>query len=336
MANTIYPSRFLLVAATPRPARLASTYARWRRLTELQYERLPVEAAAPSSSSFMARNEFLLRRLHSLSGIIPVGAYMVVHLLVNARTADSPAAFQASVYQIHSIGRLLPVVEWVFIFIPILFHAIYGVMILRQSQPNSGTYRYASNVRYTLQRATGMIAFAFIAWHVFHMHGWLHADWWTHGVAQRMYGHMFRPYNATSTAAEAIQISAIVPLLYAIGVLSCVFHLANGIWTFGITWGLWVTPKTQRRADWFCLAFGIILGLVGLTSLGRLATMSKDEIKAARISEDKLYQSKLASGELTDMPHKRAEAKDSAAESDASPAEEQTKSPAADEPAKAD
>ena len=41
---------------------------------------------APSSAGFLARNEFLLRRLHSLSGLIPVGAYMVVHLLTNATT----------------------------------------------------------------------------------------------------------------------------------------------------------------------------------------------------------------------------------------------------------
>jgi succinate dehydrogenase / fumarate reductase cytochrome b subunit len=294
-----------------------------------------VEAAAPSSSSFLARNEFLLRRLHSLSGVIPVGAYMVVHLLVNARVADNPAAFQTSVYQIHSIGRLLPLVEWVFIFIPILFHAIYGVLILRTSQPNSGTYRYAPNVRYTLQRATGMIAFAFIAWHVFHMHGWLHTEWWTHGVAQRLYGHMFKPYNASSTAAEALQISAIVPLLYAIGVLACVFHLANGIWTFGITWGLWTTPKAQRRADWFCLGFGIILGFVGLTALGGFATMSKEKIQQAREIEDRMYQSKVDSGELADTPHKRAALKDPDPDRvlDALPPGEQPKSPGADDAA---
>ena len=27
----------------------------------------------------------------------------------------------------------------------------------------------------------------------------------------------------------------IVPVLYTVGVLSCVFHLANGVWTMGIT-----------------------------------------------------------------------------------------------------
>src|SRR6186997_3187330 len=107
----------------------------------------------------MARHEFLIRRLHSLSGLIPVGAYMVVHLLTNASVVDSPNAFQRAVYQIHSFGGLLPAIEWIFIFIPILFHAIIGVVIIRGGLPNSGTYRYGKNIRYTLQRATGMIAF---------------------------------------------------------------------------------------------------------------------------------------------------------------------------------
>ena len=41
-------------------------------------------AAEESSLPFLVKHEFLVRRLHSLSGLIPVGAFMTVHLLVNA------------------------------------------------------------------------------------------------------------------------------------------------------------------------------------------------------------------------------------------------------------
>ena len=54
-------------------------------------------SGAPAGGSFLERNEFLLRRLHSLSGIVPVGAYMVIHLITNASVLDSPATFQRSV-----------------------------------------------------------------------------------------------------------------------------------------------------------------------------------------------------------------------------------------------
>src|SRR5687767_8540115 len=232
---------------------------------------------------------------------------MVVHLLTNASVLDSPATFQRNVYSIHSLGAMLLVVEWVFIFLPLLYHAIYGILITRGALPNSSTYKYTSNFRYTLQRATGMIAFVFIMWHVFHMHGWFHADAWMQNVARPLGGGMFRAYNATSTAAEAMQFSSIVPILYAIGVLSCVFHLANGIWTFGITWGIWVTPSSQRWANVACLVFGIGLAFVSMGALGGFTVMirGEEEIKAVRKIEDNMYEERVKIGEIDANEHKR-------------------------------
>jgi succinate dehydrogenase cytochrome b subunit len=232
---------------------------------------------------------------------------MCIHLVTNASVLDSPATFQRSVYSIHSLGSVLPVVEWVFIFLPLLYHAIYGVLITRGALPNSSTYKYTNNVRYTLQRATGMIAFLFIAWHVFHMHGWFHADAWMQRVAEPLGGGKFRAYNAASTAAEAMQMSGIVPILYAIGVLACVFHLANGIWTFGITWGLWVTPAAQRWANVVCLIFGLGLGAVGLGALGgfTFSIRGKEEIGKVRRMEDSMYEERVKIGEIAPNDHKR-------------------------------
>lgn len=253
--------------------------------------------------SFLHRNEFLIRRLHSLSGLIPVGAYMVVHLVTNATVLDSASAFQARVYTIHSLGGLLPVVEWGFIFIPILFHAILGVVIIRSGMPNSSTYNYGSNIRYTAQRITGMIAFFFILWHVFHMHGWFHNSVWIENVADRLMGAKFRAYNAASTAGEAIQASLIVQVLYAIGILASVFHLANGIWTMGITWGVWVSPPAQRRANYICVAFGVGLAFVGL---GALWGMREVDVDKARAVENQMYEARVAAGELQPNDHKRS------------------------------
>ena len=118
---------------------------------------------APSGQSFLARHQFLIYRLFSLSGLIPVGAYLCVHLLANATILDSPAKYQQSVNQIHALGPILPLVEWTFIFLPILFHAAVGWIIIAGADFNVGAYRYGSNWRYTLQRVTGAIAF-FLPW----------------------------------------------------------------------------------------------------------------------------------------------------------------------------
>ncbi|MCA9267103.1 MAG: succinate dehydrogenase cytochrome b558 subunit [Planctomycetales bacterium] len=256
-------------------------------------------------TSFLARHEFIIRRLHSLSGLIPVGAYMVVHLLVNASVNDSAATFQRNVFGIHSLGSFLPLIEWGFIFIPLLFHAIVGVVIVAGGVPNTQSYPYQGNFRYTAQRATGMIAFAFIMWHVFHMHGWFHSDWWLNSVARPLGGAKFAPYNAASTLGAAMQGAgaAIVVILYVVGLLSCVFHLSNGLWTMGITWGVWVSQSAQDRARTVCDGFGVLLAVVGLSAVYGAATV---DIDAAQQVENRMYEAKVESGDIKPDLHKRS------------------------------
>jgi len=232
---------------------------------------------------------------------------MVVHLLANASVLESPAAFQKNVYSIHGLGSLLPLVEWVFIFMPILFHAIIGMVIVAGGLPNTGNYPYASNVRYTLQRATGMIAFVFILVHVFHMHGWFHADVWLYNVVKPLGGGQFKAYNAASTAGQALQSFTMVAI-YLVGLLSCVYHLANGIWTMGITWGVWTSPKAQGRASTICLVFGVLLAVVGTSALfGMRSAGEGAALEQAIQVEDRMYQHKIDSGELQPNEHKRSE-----------------------------
>jgi succinate dehydrogenase / fumarate reductase cytochrome b subunit len=256
--------------------------------------------------SFLARNEFVIRRLHSLSGLIPVGAYMVIHLLTNATVLDGPAAFQRSVYAIHSLGRALPIVEWVFIFIPLLFHTIVGIAIIKGAVPNTRHYPYAANWRYTMQRITGVVAMLFIFQHVFQMHGWFHNAWWMQNVVEPLGGGEFKPYNAATSAGKALQGWA-MGAWYVVGVLACVYHLANGIWTMGITWGVWVSQRAQNRALAVCTVFGIALAAVGLGALGGMRDYGYgDGFEEAQEIEDRMYRQKIDSAEITPAPHKRS------------------------------
>jgi len=246
-----------------------------------------VEATAASSEpkvgTFFGRNEFLIRRLHSLTGLLPVGAYMCVHLLTNASTLGGPAMFQKNVDLIHSLGPALPIVEWTFIFLPLIFHAVVGVVIIRSGNPNLSSYHYVGNVRYTLQRVTAWIALFFIAYHVFHMHGWFHNAWWLENVANdKLGGHQFDPHRATSTAAIALS-AFWRKAFYAIGVISSVFHFANGLWTMGITWGVWTSAAAQKRANWICGAIGVAMTFVGLAALVGVTTT---DVKKAEAYED--------------------------------------------------
>jgi succinate dehydrogenase / fumarate reductase cytochrome b subunit len=251
-------------------------------------------------NSFFLRHEFLIRRLHSLSGLIPIGAYMTVHLAVNSSLMLGTERFQSLVYSIHNFGAILPLIEWTFIFIPIIFHAVVGVWIANTGRTNSQMYGYGANIRYTWQRYTGYIALVFIFMHVFHLHGWFHADWWLRNVAEPLGMAQFRPYNAASTLATAMK-GIVWPIFYSIGVLSCCYHLANGIWTAGITWGLWVSAAGQARALKGCAAFGLLLAALGTASLFAAKTTNPQQAQA---TEERMYEKGVEAGTVPDDPHK--------------------------------
>jgi len=226
------------------------------------------------SPSFLARHQFLIYRLFSLAGLIPVGAFLVVHLLTNASVLADVAdpesgTFQSRVDMIHSLGPLLVPIEWAFIFLPMLFHAVVGFVIIANGMPNVGSYSYVGNVRYTLQRATGMIAFVFIIWHITQLH-WL---------GEAFGGGKFDPHHATSSAAVVLR-PLLVSILYAVGVLSTVFHFSNGLWTLGITWGLWTSPAAMRRANWISIVVGVLLGGAGLGALGGMRSVDVEQARA--------------------------------------------------------
>jgi succinate dehydrogenase / fumarate reductase cytochrome b subunit len=59
---------------------------------------------------------FVLRKLHSLLGIIPIGAFLLEHLLSNFEALKGPIAYGAQVKFLNGLP-MVRVLEWVFIFI---------------------------------------------------------------------------------------------------------------------------------------------------------------------------------------------------------------------------
>ena len=264
-------------------------------------------ATSAPVQSFLLRHDFLIRRLHSLSGLVPVGAYMCVHLLTNATLVGGASVFQDKVFTIHSLP-LLPVIEWTFIFLPIIFHAVVGVWISRNGKSNLQQYPLSGNRRYTWQRITAYIAIVFIFTHVFHLHGWFQNEWWLKNIAEPLGMAKFRPYNAASSLSTALAGPTVIAgilwsIFYAIGVLACTFHLANGIWTAGITWGVWLTPKSQRRASVACALFGLFIGAAGLSALVAAKTTKVD---AAAKTENEMYDARIQAHSITPDDHKRS------------------------------
>ncbi|MCH2227797.1 MAG: hypothetical protein MK033_08480 [Candidatus Caenarcaniphilales bacterium] len=210
------------------------------------------------------KNNYLLRRLHSLSGILPIGLFLIFHL-----SANSVSIFSAENYNlIINFLRSLPfveLIEWAVLFLPIAFHAIYGVIIYKTAKPNHFQYSYIENWRYILQRATGMIALVYIIYHIFQFRT----------VHELDYNYIAKSLASTQSIDFLPQIPLINPFsiywFYIIGIVSSVYHLANGIWSFCITWGITVGKKSQTAVLALSVMVFIILNAMGIMTCNSLA-----------------------------------------------------------------
>jgi succinate dehydrogenase / fumarate reductase cytochrome b subunit len=201
------------------------------------------------------RNYFLLRRLHSLTGLV-FGGYLIVHLLINATIAQGGIVYQQQVDKIHSLP-FLPVVEWTFIYLPLIFHTVYGIWITITGQPNVGNYPYGKNWAYVCQRISAIVIVLFVLFHVL-------------ALKYGLFGTnlSFEPHRALATVGRHFDAGWwIVGIVYPLGILASCFHLANGFWTAAITWGLTVSKGAQRRWGYACAGLFAITFVAGMMAL---------------------------------------------------------------------
>jgi len=238
------------------------------------------------TDGWLERHHFLLRRLHSLTGVAPIGVFLLFHLTTNAsivwgRVSGGGAygghggvtTFQHEVNFIHSLPALL-LIEIFGLWLPLIFHSLLGIVYAAGGRSNVSRYGYQDNWRYSLQRVSGYVGFLFIFYHVATLR------WgWTFLVPG---GTEWKAEYAASTMAAALRggeagitpLGYLVSAFYMVGVSLLVFHLANGLWTAAITWGLTISEKAQRRWGQVCAAIGFVLmgmawaGVIGFATLG--------------------------------------------------------------------
>ncbi len=199
--------------------------------------------------------EYTLRRLHSLLGVIPIGLFLMQHLVINHFSTYSEEAFNTAAGIVGNLPLVI-VLEFAVIYIPILFHGIYGVYIAFVTEMNLGRYGWFRNWMFMLQRITGIITLIFIGWHV-----------WETRLANAIYGT-----EVNFDMMANILSSPFMFWFYVVGVLAAVFHFANGLWSFFVTWGLTITPKSQRIMTIIVFFIFVIFSYLGLASLVAFAS----------------------------------------------------------------
>lgn len=196
------------------------------------------------------KNEFYLRRVHSLLGIIPIGAFLVVHLMVNHQATQGAEAFNKASMFMESLPFLI-IVEFLFIYIPILYHGLYGIHIAFTTKENIGHYSIFRNWMFALQRVTGVITFIFIFVHL-----------WQTRLQKAFFGKEVNYDMMHQTLQHPLW-----AIIYMICIVAVVFHFANGIWSFLVTWGILQSKKSQQVFTWVSLIVFLILSYIGVSAI---------------------------------------------------------------------
>ena len=195
---------------------------------------------------------FFLRRLHSLTGIIPIGAFLIEHIVSNFEVVNGPLAYAQQVKFLNGLP-LARVLEWVFIFIPLAYHALYGVYIAIKGRANVNVYPWAGNWMYLSQRVTGVLALAYIIQHL----------WF-----QRFTGVSLPENPGVAYWKVQHELSTAFMLwVYIIGMVVTCWHFAYGIWLFAAKWGITPGDRARKKFGWVCGIGGAALCTMGLWSI---------------------------------------------------------------------
>jgi len=264
------------------------------------------------SASFLERNHFLFRRLHSLTGIVPIGVFLIAHLVTNSSLAwggfalrgEKPGIgvqdggayyFNKEVTWINEQVPHLLLIE-VTLWVAIAFHSILGVYYATTGKANTDRYAYQDNWRYRLQRISGYIGIVFIFYHVATLRwGWTflmpEGKAWSHSEAA---SSLNRALTGGGTGADLA-----IGLLYFVGVSMLVFHFANGVWTAAITWGLTVSEKAQKR--WGVVCFGLGAALMAMAWMSIIGAMALDRQRTIDMESKKPEHSAIANPSETQL-----------------------------------
>ncbi|MCE5037812.1 succinate dehydrogenase cytochrome b558 subunit [Staphylococcus auricularis] len=196
-----------------------------------------------------SKNQFYLRRLHSLLGVVPIGAFLCVHLIVNHQATKGAEAFNQAAGFMESLPFLV-VMEILFIYLPILYHAIYGIYIAFTANENVGHYSLMRNWMFFLQRVTGILTFIFIAIHVYQTH------------LQKYFGHEIDYDLVNDIVSNPLWL-----IFYIVCTVAVTFHFSNGLWSFLVTWGVLQSKRSQQMFTFVSIAVFLVVSYIGISAI---------------------------------------------------------------------
>ncbi len=198
------------------------------------------------ASAARARASFFRARLASAFGVLPLGVWTIVHLWHNLAAFQGRDAWEGAVTEYpHPFAQAL---TGIVVLLPLAIHAIWGIGRLFSSRPNNVRYGFYANLKYLLQRLSAVGLLLFLGAHL-----------WRALLRPRlMEGHA----EAFVDIAEEMHVNGPTLVVYILGTLAVSYHLANGLQSFCMGWGVVSTQRGLRRLEGAALTLFALLLLM--------------------------------------------------------------------------
>jgi succinate dehydrogenase/fumarate reductase cytochrome b subunit (b558 family) len=199
------------------------------------------------------------RTLFTLSGVFPLGVFLLEHLAANSTAIAGEEAFAATVRAVKKLPVLFAI-EVIFIFAPLAFHAAYGLLLILRKEKLERAY---SPLFSRVLRITGVVALAYVVFHL------VEIRFRAFGAGELLF---VRVAQLLSASILGIPWRA---LLYVIGVGAVVLHFATGLWGWLVARGTLASERARKRGAWALVAAGAVLYFAGFNVIVYMATGSK-------------------------------------------------------------
>lgn len=217
------------------------------------------QSLAGSIEEGIMRESYFWHKVHSLTGVVPTGFYLVQHLTLNSFSLAGPEKFNGVPNFFESLPtHVLLFLKFGVVWPALLFHAIYGFFIISRGEGNYSekALRYRENRYYTLQRASGIFAFVFLCWHLA-----------TTSLNGMINGIETIHYETWAERLAAPGGTYLMLIFYILGITASSYHFAYGIWNFCIRWGITVSEKAQDRVGKFSAGLFVAVAGIGILAL---------------------------------------------------------------------
>lgn len=194
---------------------------------------------------------FIRSRLGSLLAVLPLGLWTVLHLWSNLAAFQGAAAWQASVTDhAHPVAQL---VTGLVVLMPLALHTVWGIGRLFTARPNNLRYGTFENFKYAIQRLSAVGLLFFLGAHL-----------WLAMLHPRLVeGHA----EAFEDISHQMHHHGPTLVVYLLGVTGVAYHLANGLATFALGWGLVTSKRAVRSMGAVSIAVFAAVAAVGYAAI---------------------------------------------------------------------